>query len=391
MDNKSNILRKPLLLTSLPLGVMSFLLPIYSKKLGMNAVEITGLFSILSLVLIIARPIIGKLTDKFGRKPILITSCILFAVSYLIFSIATTSLLIYTARIFQGIATATMTISTYSIISDTTKEDNFSKAFGSINAYKSTGSLYGCIIAAMILSFMSFTQGWKMLFLIFSIGAIYSAIEVTKNIPESKKIEKVNHDINKNKSKNTIKLLIIVFMTCISSSILGPVFMIYMQDKFTNNILLLASSFLPALIAESLISKRIGVLSDKCGYRYAMILGILICAVISIITPSAKSLYILAILWVVSTLGGVLYSVSEKKIYTDMIDNSCVGVMYSVYSIVCDFGLIIGPLLGGILYDNVSPQAPFYLSGFLMVIVSILILILIKNNTNKSKTSSDGI
>lgn len=391
MDNKSNILRKPLLLTSLPLGVMSFLLPIYSKKLGMNAVEITGLFSILSLVLIIVRPIIGKLTDKFGRKPILITSCILFAVSYLIFSIATTSLLIYTARIFQGIATATMTISTYSIISDTTKEDNFSKAFGSINAYKSTGSLYGCIIAAMILSFMSFTQGWKMLFLIFSIGAIYSAIEVTKNIPESKKIEKVNHDINKNKSKNTIKLLIIVFMTCISSSILGPVFMIYMQDKFTNNILLLASSFLPALIAESLISKRIGALSDKCGYRYAMILGILICAVISIITPSAKSLYILAILWVVSTLGGVLYSVSEKKIYTDMIDNSCVGVMYSVYSIVCDFGLIIGPLLGGILYDNASPQAPFYLSGFLMVIVSILILILIKNNTNKSKTSSDGI
>ncbi|MEG2787812.1 MAG: MFS transporter [Romboutsia sp.] len=391
MDNKSNILRKPLLLTSLPLGVMSFLLPIYSKKLGMNAVEITGLFSILSLVLIIARPIIGKLTDKFGRKPILITSCILFAVSYLIFSIATTSLLIYTARVFQGIATATMTISTYSIISDTTKEDNFSKAFGSINAYKSTGSLYGCIIAAMILSFMSFTQGWKMLFLIFSIGAIYSAIEVTKNIPESKKIEKVNHDINKNKSKNTIKLLIIVFMTCISSSILGPVFMIYMQDKFTNNILLLASSFLPALIAESLISKRIGALSDKCGYRYAMILGILICAVISIITPSANSLYILAILWVVSTLGGVLYSVSEKKIYTDMIDNSCVGVMYSVYSIVCDFGLIIGPLLGGILYDNVSPQAPFYLSGFLMVIVSILILILIKNNTNKSKTSSDGI
>lgn len=391
MDNKSNILRKPLLLTSLPLGVMSFLLPIYSKKLGMNAVEITGLFSILSLVLIISRPIIGKLTDNFGSKPILITSCILFAVSYLIFSVATTPLLIYTARVFQGVATATMTISTYSIISDTTKDNNFSKAFGSINSYKSTGSLYGCIISSMILSFMSFTQGWKMIFLIFFIGAIYSVIEVTKSIPESKKIEKINQNINKNKSENTIKLLIIVFMTCISSSILGPVFMIYMQDKFTNNILLLAYAFFPALIAESLLSKRIGALSDKCGYRHAMILGILICAVISIITPSANSLYILAILWVVSTLGGILYSVSEKNVYTSMIDNSCVGVMYSVYSVICDLGLIIGPLIGGILYDKVSPQAPFYLSGFLMVIVSILILILIKKNPNKPNTYSDSI
>lgn len=44
MNNKNNYLRKPLILTSLPLGVMSFLIPIYSKKLNMNAVEITGLF-----------------------------------------------------------------------------------------------------------------------------------------------------------------------------------------------------------------------------------------------------------------------------------------------------------------------------------------------------------
>lgn len=102
----------------------------------------------------------------------------------------------------------------------------------------------------------------------------------------------VKHDINKNKSKNTIKLLIIVFMTCVSSSILVPILMIYMQDKFTNNILLLAYAFFPSLIAESLLSKRIGAFSDKCGYRDAMILGILICAVIAIVTPSANSLYI---------------------------------------------------------------------------------------------------
>ncbi|MDO7204575.1 MFS transporter [Paraclostridium bifermentans] len=93
----------------------------------MNAVEITGLFSVISLILILTRPILGKLVDNFGRKPILIFSCIFFAISYAIFSISTTAITLYVARIFQGIATASMTISTYTIISDTTKEKTFQK------------------------------------------------------------------------------------------------------------------------------------------------------------------------------------------------------------------------------------------------------------------------
>lgn len=384
MNDKTNYLRKPILLTSLPFGVMSFLIPIYSKQLDMDAVQIAGLFSVLSLALIIMRPFVGKAIDSFGRKPVLTCSCVLFAISYFIFSIANTPVLMYVARIFQGIATATMTISTYSIISDTTKDNNFSKAFGKIHSYKSTGSLYGCIIASFILSYMMFIQGWRLLFAIFSILSFYSVVEVIKKVPESKKLSIEKNNINQDNSKDTTKLLIIVFITCLSSSILGPIFMIYMQDKFTNNLILLAYAFFPALLCESLFSKEIGIFSDKRGNKYSMVLGIVICGIVSIITPSANSLVMLSILWIVSTLSGVLYSVSEKNAYTDMINESSVGIMYSVYSIVCDFGLMIGPIIGGILYDNVSHQAPFYLSGFLMFIVAVLVLVLIKENIEKN-------
>ena len=185
---------------------MSFLIPIYSKKLNMNAVEITGLFSVISLILIIMRPILGKFVDKFGRKPILICSCIFFAISYAIFSVSNTVTLLYIARIFQGVATASMTISTYTIISDITKEENLSKSFGKINSYKSIGCLYGCIISFLISSFMRFTQGWKVLFIIFSIACIYAVIEVIKGVAESKKsiIDK-NDKNSKDISKDTKK------------------------------------------------------------------------------------------------------------------------------------------------------------------------------------------
>lgn len=385
MNNKCSHLKKTMLLTSLPLGVMSFLIPIYSKKLNMNAVEITGLFSVISLILILTRPILGKLVDTFGRKPILIFSCIFFAISYAIFSISNTAITLYIARIFQGIATASMTISTYTIISDTTKEKNFSEAFGSIHSYKSLGYLYGCIIAFSILSFMRFTQGWKVLFIIFSIASIYAVFEVKTKVPESKKTEiSVNNKFNKNISKKIKKLLIIIFITYVSSSMLGSIIIIYMQDKFTNNILLLAYAFLPALLAESFFSKKIGIFSDNYGKKYSMMLGLIICGVVSIFTPSANSLILLSMLWIISTLGSVLYSLSEKNIYTNMTDKSSMGAMYSLYSIVCDFGLMIGPIIGGILYDKVSPQAPFYLNGTLMLISSILILILIKEKIQEN-------
>lgn len=385
MNNKNNYLRKPLILTSLPLGVMSFLIPIYSKKLNMNAVEITGLFSVISLILIIMRPILGKFVDNFGRKPILICSCIFFAISYAIFSISNTVTLLYIARIFQGIATASMTISTYTIISDITKEENLSKAFGKINSYKSIGCLYGCIIAFLISSFMRFTQGWKVLFIIFSIACIYAVIEVIKGVAESKKSVIDKNDKNsKDISKNTKKLLVIIFITYLSSSMLGSIIMIYMQDKFTNDIFLLAYAFLPALLAESLFSKKIGAFSDKYGKKYSMMIGIIICGVVAIVTPGVNSLILLSILWIISTLSGVLYSLSEKNIYTSMNNKSSMGSMYSIYSIVCDFGLMIGPIIGGLLYDNVSSKVPFYLNGILMFILAILILILIKEKIQEN-------
>lgn len=157
--SKNNFnMRLILILVSLPIGVMSFFLPIYSKSLDMNALEIAGLFSILTFTLIIIRPFIGKLIDKVGRKPVLIMAILIYSISYLIFSIATTTLLLYIARAIQGVASALMGISIYAIVADTHNLNNISKGFGKINSAKSTGNIYGCILSSLILSKVAFLK-----------------------------------------------------------------------------------------------------------------------------------------------------------------------------------------------------------------------------------------
>lgn len=387
MSISDNYLSKPIILTSLPFGVMGFLLTMYSKNLEMSALEITGLYSVLSFILIILRPILGKIADTYGRKPLLLFSCLVYAISHCLYSISSTMTLIYVARIFQAIAGASMTISTYAIISDTTNANTSSEAFGKISGYSSSGYFYGCMLTFFIFSTGTFMECWKILFTIFSIAALYALFNSIKKVPETKKynstVKQKDTSSKKNKfknlSKDTIKILFIVFIVTIGSSILNSVIMIYLIDKFSSNIMLVAIAYLPSLIAESLFSAKIGNYADKSSKKKSMILGLLTIAIISIVTPSTDSFVILCILWIISTVGGILYGVCIRSIYTNVTNDSKMGIMYSVYSIVCDFAVVIGPLIGGLIYDNVSMTSPFYVNAAILIVVCLIIAVTIKD------------
>lgn len=376
-------LRLILILTSLSTGVMSFFLPIYSKALDMNALEISGLFSITAFILIILRPFIGKLIDKVGRKPILVIAVFIYAIAYLIFSMATTSVLLYTARALQGIASAFMGISIYAIVADNYDSNNISKGFGKVNSAQSTGNIYGCILAFIVLYRVSFLKGWKILFAIFAVAALVALFKVITTFKESKNTY-VNKRINiKNYSKSTLKLLIIVFITSLSSAMVAPVIMIFLQDKITTDISGLALAFFPSLLIASLLSEKLGTISDKLGKNKSMIIGMLICGGTYLILPNLSSVLLFMVIWTISSLGGILYDLSESGLYAQLNTENGNGEIFGVYTLVCDFGRMIGPLIGGALYKSLSQSLPFYLYGIIMIFVAVLIPILLKE-TNKA-------
>lgn len=394
MENtsKNNFnMRLILILTSLSIGVMSFFLPIYSKSLDMNALEIAGLFSILSFILIIMRPFIGKLIDKVGRKPILIMAILFYSISYLIFSIATTILLIYIARAIQGIASALMGISIYAIVADTHNINNISKGFGKVNSAKSTGNIYGCILAFLILSRVPFLQGWKILFIVFALTALFALFKVITTFKESRNVA-VNKKFNiKNYSTNTIKLLFIIFISSLSTSMVSPILMIYLQDKITTDISGLALAFFPALIVGSLLSVKIGGIADKLGKNKSMLIGMFITGITIIILPSLKSLPMFAIIWTISSIGGILYNLAESGLYTQLNRDNDNGEIFGVYTLVSDIGIMIGPLIGGFLYETISKTSPFYLNGIAMIIIAVFISILLKDDINLNNKLSKNI
>ena len=111
-----------------------------------------------------------------------------------------------------------------------------------------------------------------------------------------------------------------------------------------------------------------------------MIIGIIICSIVTIITPMVTSILILSLLWLISSIGANLYTLSEKGIYTQVNAKYYKGQIYGTYTLVCELGMIVGPLIGGMIYEYISHETPFYINAIAMFCLAILTFILIKED-----------
>lgn len=158
--------------------------------------------------------------------------------------------------------------------------------------------------------------------------------------------------------------------------------MIYLQDKITTDISGLALAFFPAMIVGSLLSVKIGEISDKLGKNKSMLIGMFIGGITVIILPSLKSVSTFSVIWTISSIGGILYNLAESGLYTQLNTAKDNGEIFGIYTLVCDLGVMIGPLLGGFLYETTSKTSPFYLNGIAMIIIATFIPILLKDDIN---------
>lgn len=390
-----NYLSKSIMLGSFSFGIMSFILPIYSKSIGANAVSIGGLFSIISIVTLVLRPIIGKGIDKYGRKTFIVIAFLLYAAAMLMFSYSVSMKFLYASRFIQAVGSSFMWISAYSIAIDIAEDNKRGKAMGQVDGASNKGSFYGSIIGFTIIFNCTFMTGWNVMFKFFAILSLISAYIAYKYIPETRNI-KAEDNTNDNKiikdkkvSTDFIKLLCIVFIGSISASMLSPLVMIYLQDRFTTKVVSLLYAFLPSAIVYAFLPPVLGGVCDKIGRIVPMIIGLIVSGVVSIAIPCSTTILILVVFWVVEAVGSVMASPAEEALVSDIIGEKNRGFAYGMYLFAASLGTSIGPLLGGWIYDSFGHAVPFILNGIILLLDALLVKILFRNykeiqNTEKS-------
>lgn len=382
-----NNLKTSIMLGSLAFGFMSFILPVYTKRIGGNALTIGGLFSIFSIVTLILRPLIGKGIDTYGRKRFFISAFIFYAISMFLLSYATNITLLYISRFIQAIGSSLMWISAYSIAIDVADKEKRGNIIGQVDGASSKGAFFGAIIGFTILNNYTLMSGWSILFKGYAILSIIAGYISYKYIPETKSVDnKENIQIKSQLSSNFYKLLIIVFITSISVSMVSPLLMVYLQDRFTTDVVILALAFIPASIVYAYLPPRLGAISDRFGRIIPMAIGLIGSGIVSLGFIYIFSIEMLVVLWVIQSIGVVMASPAQEALVADIAGENIRGSAYGLYLFMSSLGAAIGPLLGGWLYDSFGYEIPFYLNGGILLVNSVLVFALFRNYSKKQVT-----
>jgi DHA1 family tetracycline resistance protein-like MFS transporter len=136
----------------LGLTIILPLLPFYAEKLGASAVVVGLLISSYAFCQLIAGPILGRMSDHMGRKPLLIVSQFGTLIGFLILAFAGSLWMVFLSRIIDGLTAGNLSLA-QAYIADVTTAENRAKSFGVIGIAFGIGFLIGPGISGYLAQF----------------------------------------------------------------------------------------------------------------------------------------------------------------------------------------------------------------------------------------------
>jgi MFS family permease len=170
----------------------------------------------------------------------------------------------------------------------------------------------------------------------------------------------------------------IVILTASAGEILSPILIKYLNDNISTNLFIIALAFLPAVLVGSALPSRLGGLSDRIGRRPILISGLLIGCRATLAIPFAQSLWPLALLWAFEAVALAAAVPAEEALVIDISSGKRLGMVLGFYTAAAGLGGVIGPLLGGWLFDRFDAMIVFGTAAMLMALGAVLILLFVR-------------
>jgi len=357
-------------------GLILPLLPYIAESYAANPLMIGILSATYSLFQFIAGPILGRLSDRYGRKKILIISQVGSVLGYLLLATANSLPLLFLSRIIDGITGGNISIA-QAYMADITDKKTRAKGMGLLGAAFGLGFMLGPATGGYLSRF-----GFAVPALAAAIIGTLTTLMTIFFLKETVNLKIASHS-NKTKltwekfrlllSKQPIGLLIIVcFLISLGFAGMQGTYAIWAQDSFNWGPSQVGSIFayigiLSIIIQTQLLHRLISYFGEK---RLLIIsLPVLSLGFLLLSLTHSLPLHLIANFFIV--LGNSLANPTLNALATENIEPSEYGETLGVLQSAGSLGRIIGPALAGELYYAIGKNAPFQLSALILIFTAI--------------------
>lgn len=355
----------------LGVGIIEPIMPLYAKSMGASGVMLGLIFSGFALSRTLFAPIVGKISDQYGRKRFLIAGIILFIIFSILYVLANTPLTLIFIRTAQGLASVMVTPVAQAYIGDITpvgKEGRYMNLF--FVSYLS-GTALGPVVGGALSDEFSLEAP----FYVMAMMAFISLILVLWLVPQtaaknkrSEKDQKITRDF-KNILRDTKMQAILVYLWSRGFYRWGfnsffPVFAISFADLTKTQVGLALSGY---MLAGAILQYPSGVYVDKFNrHRSDFILaGGLISAICMFIIPVLRNVYTIIAFTLVMGVASAFSRAAAIAIRTEQGRIHGMGAAIGSSTTSIGLGQIIGPLLFGLIVDFFSIPYAFYFGGII--------------------------
>ncbi|MBC1963590.1 MFS transporter [Listeria welshimeri] len=368
---------------SIIMPVVPFLVAPYVNNSSEQALMVTLLTSVYALCVFFAAPGLGALSDRFGRRPVLLLCFIGSAIGYFIFGLGGALWVLFLGRIIEGITGGSIS-TLFAFFADITPQENRTKYFGWVSAAAGAGAALGPAFGGFIAHFgyaMPFFFGAAITLLNFLFGYFYMPESLKKehrlkSIPLMR-LNPFSQLLNILTIKNLGRLLISGFFIWVPNGSLQAVMSQFAIDSFSWKPVLIGMMFsimgIQDILSQAFIMPKLLLkLTDKQIAIFGMIAEIIGYTLIV-----ASSIFAFAPLLIIGMFifgfGDSIFGPSFNGMVSKSASASEQGRIQGGSQAIQSLARIIGPIIGGQIYITLGHAAPAVM-GIILIIAAVFIL-----------------
>lgn len=350
-------------------GILFPLLSLYEQKMQVGPFAIAGAMGMYAVAQFFAAPILGILSDRHGRRPLLLFSLLGSTIAFIMFAFAGNIWVLFLARLIDGLSGGNIPIA-QAYMADITSSEKRTESMGLILGGMSLGFVAGPILGGVLgvgglalpslvaagISFVNFVLAFFFLKETEKEDVRQRAIKLLpfKEIIRAVRIETVG------------VMLVILFVLQLTWSLHFPIFSIFLEKNFMigtlgAGLLMAYRGGISALVQLFLVGKM-------AGRNPPAFLKIAIIVMVSglFLTGVAPTFAILFLGLTIMEFGGDFISPIVMGEISKKTDSSEQGEIMGVAGSMSSLGRMMGPYIGGASFEALGASSPFYLGAILM-------------------------